>query len=157
MAEAKRRSREENVAYWREYLREAGPGKVLSYLLKTNQDERAELAETNDEYIGFSGLPLCVTLHLAANKDTEELLSQYGQSSFEDAVLQCRTVVLAAAIGEAALRNYLRHLLVDLFGWCDELDGMIDALTEMFKRRRKMPIDSTSECLESWWEDFPPV
>ena len=106
------------------------------------------------------GKPLCVTLHLAAGYDAEELLIYDRTSHLADAILSSHAVILAAAIGEPALRNYLRNLLINLFGYCDELDDMIDVLIEMFKRGQEMPVNSTAEYLDSWWDDwmnFPPI
>ncbi len=85
------------------------------------------------------------------------MLARHSEEPFEEAVLQLPTVVLAAAIGEHVLRHYLRHVLLNLFGSCDELDGMIDHLIEMWNRRREMPIVCDQEYLDSWWGDFPPV
>tara|TARA_R110001592_G_scaffold47387_2_gene150235 strand:+ start:687 stop:1166 length:480 start_codon:yes stop_codon:yes gene_type:complete len=150
-------TRDEIIANRRKDLKEAGPSKALSYFLKTNEKEKREVAESDCEFLGGGGLGLNVTLHMAAQKDAEELFNQHNLPPLEDAILECHTVILAAAIGDSALRAYFRHLLVELFDWCDELDGMIDVLTEMHNSRVEMPVDQTPAYLESWWEDLAPV
>lgn len=151
-------TREVNIAYWRAHLKEAGPSSTLAYLLRTNEAEKAELAESGEDVFGSTfGLPLCVTLHLAARRDVNDMLARHSQEHFEKAILELPTVMLATAINEYALRFYLHHVLVEIFGWsCDELDTMLEHLIEMWNRQREMPIVSDKEYFDSWWEDFAP-
>lgn len=155
MTETIQYSRAEIITRSRKELKAVGPSKVLSYLLKANEAEKIEALENESGLIGSGGFGLNVTLHLTAGIDAEELLANYT-GFFEDSILDCHTVILAASAGEPVLRSYLRHLLTDLVGSYDEVSGMIDVLTEMYKRRRKMPLEWTSEYLDSWWEDFSP-
>jgi hypothetical protein len=152
MNETKQYSRDERIAYCRNELREVGPGKALSYLLQTNEDEKREVLESGDDTLWGCGISLNPALYEAACDDAQELLAMGGWSAFEDAIFRCHTITLAAAIGEPVLRSYLRNLLVELFYTCEELDDMIDTLIEMYKRRNELPWEWTQEYLDSWWD-----
>lgn len=150
-------TREANIQYWRAHLKEAGSNSVLAYLLRTNEAEKAELAESGEDIFGSAfGLPTCVTLHLAARRDVNDMLARHRQEHFEKAILELPTVILAAAINEYALRFYLHHVLVEIFGCCDELDRMLDYLIEIWNRQREMPIATDKHYFETWWDDLAP-
>lgn len=138
------------IKHRQNYSNESGPANALAYLVRVNEEEHAEYEATGELFGGLYSIG--VSLHLLASKDAKRLLAEGGERSFEDTVLSGPTVTLTAALGEPVLRNYLRHLLVDLFGWCGQIDGMIDCLVLMHNRRRVMPIEWSTEHLESWWE-----
>lgn len=151
MNETRPYCREERIAFSRNDLREAGPGNVLSYLLKTNEAEKIEVLDEECGFLGSGGHGLYVALHLAAGIDARELLASHS-GPFEDCILQCETIIFVAAIGEPVLRNYLRHLLLNLIGECAELDEMIELLVEMYKRRHEIPTRWSQKGLDEWWE-----
>ena len=151
MNETTKCTRKEIIARNKKLLREAGAAKVLLHMQKRNENERNELDEETLEYMDSCNHGLCVTLHLAAQSDLEELLHDFRNLPFEIAILHCHTLILAAGIGEPVLKHYLRELLAGLFGWCDEIDEMIETLIEMYKRRKEMPVETSQEFLDSWW------
>ncbi len=153
MNETTKCNREERIAQMKEYLREAGAAKALLQMQKRNQHEKNEHDEESLEFMDSCNHGLCVTLLMAAEADAEELLHDFTHLPLEVAILHCHTLILAAGISEPVLNHYLRQLLVHLFGWCDEIDDMIETLKELYERRGEMPVECSQEFLDSWWVD----
>ena len=152
------RRRIDNYHRRRKTYAETGPAAILEYLRASNEAQRKEAAE-EELPEDFSG-GLDIMLHETASHDVGSLpVEEYDPEKhvncidLAEAILYLQGFRFSAAIGKAALRAYIFHLIEHLgLGWCDEREEMADCLIEMYQRRGgEVPCRWTWEEWSAWW------